>query len=131
MKFFSQEPAIYDSINVPVEYRKPLERIVVKDRKKITIISVDNVYYLEAQDDYVEIYTGEGKWLKQQTMKYFESVLEPTKFVRIHRKYIINLSQISKLDKLGKESHIAVLKFGHTLPVSRSGYINLKQELKI
>lgn len=115
----------------PQDYRQPLSRIVVKDRKEIVIIDVDKIYYLEAQDDYVEIHTAQGKWLKQQTMKYFEEALDETKFVRVHRKYIIKLDEIYKLDKLGKESHIAVLKSGVTVLVSASGYQKLKQQLGI
>ena len=114
-----------------IDYRKPLSRIVVKDRKEIVIIDVDNIHYLEAQDDYVELHTTQGKWLKQQTMKYFEEALDETRFVRVHRKYILHLDAMAKLDKLGKETHIAVLKSGATIPVSASGYQKLKAQLGI
>lgn len=115
----------------PQDYRQPLSRIVVKDRKEIVIIDVDKIYYLEAQDDYVEIHTAQGKWLKQQTMKYFEEALDETKFVRIHRKYILHLSELAKLDKLGKESYLVVLKSGASIPVSTGGYQKLKIQLGI
>jgi two-component system LytT family response regulator len=119
------------SLPTPQDYRQPLSRIVVKDRKEIVIIDVNNIHYLEAQDDYVEIHTAQGKWLKQQTMKYFEGALDETKFVRIHRKYILHLSELGKLDKLGKESYIVVLKSGTSIPVSTSGYQKLKIQLGI
>jgi two-component system, LytTR family, response regulator len=114
-----------------IDYRNPLTRVVVKDRKEIVIIDVDKIHYLAAQDDYVEIHTAEGKWLKQQTMKYFEQALDQTKFVRVHRKFILNLNQISKLDKLGKDTHIAVLKSGVNISVSNNGYKILKEQLGI
>jgi two-component system LytT family response regulator len=104
---------------------------VVKDRKEIVIIDIGDIHYLEAQDDYVAIHTAQGKWLKQQTMKYFEGALDETKFVRIHRKYILHLSELGKLDKLGKESYIVVLKSGTSIPVSTSGYQKLKIQLGI
>jgi two-component system, LytTR family, response regulator len=114
-----------------IDYRNPLTRVVVKDRKEIVIIDVEKIHYLVAQDDYVEIHTAEGKWLKQQTMKYFEKALDQTKFVRVHRKFLLNLNQLSKLDKLGKDTHIAVLKSGVNISVSNSGYKILKEQLGI
>ena len=113
------------------DYQKPLERIVIKDRKEISIIDVAEIDFLEAQDDYVEIYTAKGQWLKQQTMKYFEAGLDDQKFCRVHRKYIIQVEHLSKIDKLGKESYTAVLKSGQSIPVSLSGYNRLKSILGI
>ena len=115
----------------PIDYRKPLNRIVVKDRKEIVIIDVDKIHYLEAQDDYVELHTAQGKWLKQQTMKHFEEALDETRFLRVHRKYILHINEMAKLDKLGKHTYVAVLKSGVTIPVSASGYQKLKQHLGI
>lgn len=119
------------SLPTPQDYRQPLSRIVVKDRKEIVIIDVDDIHYLEAQDDYVEIHTAQGKWLKQQTMKYFEAALDETKFIRIHRKYILHLNEVAKLDKLGKESYLVILKSGASIPVSINGYQKLKLQLGI
>ena len=122
-----------DKLSVPsiADYQKPLNRIVIKERKEILIIDVNKIHYLEAQDDYVEIHTGHGKWLKQQTMKYFTEALDQTRFVRVHRRYILHLDEIAKLDKLGKETHMAILKSGATIPVSISGYQKLKLQLRI
>ena len=50
-----------------------IHRVVVKSRSKIHVIPVETITYLEAQDDYVMIYTHDSKHLKQKTMKYFES----------------------------------------------------------
>jgi two-component system LytT family response regulator len=122
------EPKVMPQV---ADYQKPLDRIVVKDRKEIIIIDVEEIDYLEAQDDYVEIHTAKGQWLKQQTMKYFETSLEGSKFCRVHRKYIIRVDGLSKLDKLGKETYNALLKNGQSIPVSQSGYIRLKDLLGI
>ena len=119
------------NIPSPQDYRKPLNRIVVKDRKEIVIIDIEKLHYLEAQDDYVALHTSQGKWLKQQTMKYFEEALDESKFVRVHRKYILHLNEMAKLDKLGKESYVVVLKSGAMIPVSAAGYQKLKIQLGI
>lgn len=106
-----------------------LHRVVVRTGSKISIIAVDKILYLEAMDDYVYIHTTQGKFLKQQTMKYFEEHLSAKDFVRIHRSHILALRELSKLEPYGKDAHVAVLKNGHELPVSRSGYGRLKEVL--
>ncbi len=109
--------------------REELSRIVVKSRNKIDIIPVDEIRYFEAQDDYVMIYTQDGHHLKQKTMKYFETHLNPKEFCRIHRSYLIRLEEISKLEPYEKDSWMLILKAGEKLKVSKSGYKLLKQQL--
>ena len=106
-----------------------LHRVVVRTGNRINIIAVDKIQYLEAMDDYVNIHTAESKFLKQQTMKYFEEHLPHKEFVRIHRSYILALKELSKLEPYGKDSHVAVLKRAGQLPVSKSGYAKLKKVL--
>ncbi len=105
------------------------ERVVVKTGTKIKIIPVHEIHYLEAADDYVKIYTAEGSFLKKQTMGYFEEVLSTSLFVRTHRSYMVNMQQITRIDPYEKENHVAVLKSGVKIPVSRAGYLKLKAVL--
>src|SRR6185295_14602907 len=105
------------------------QRIVVKSGSKIKIIPVHDVLYLEAADDYVKIHTKEGYFLKNKTMSHFEQVLDPQQFVRSHRSYIINVQQITRIDPYEKDNHIAILRSGAKVPVSRSGYGKLKEVL--
>lgn len=105
-------------------------RIVVKDGGKIKIIPIANVQYLEAADDYVKIYTSDFSFLKKKTMQYFEQLLQ-SNFIRIHRSYIVNSQLITRIDPYEKDSHLAVLTTGAKLPVSKAGYIKLKEVLGI
>ena len=104
-------------------------RIVVKNGSKIKIIPVHEVLYLEAADDYVKVHTGEGYFLKNKTMTHFEQVLDGHHFVRSHRSYIVNVQQITRIDPYEKDSHVAVLRSGIKVPVSRSGYMKLREVL--
>jgi two-component system LytT family response regulator len=106
-------------------------RVVVKENNHIKIIPTNNIRYLEAADDYVKIHTADGSFLKNKTMGYFEEMLESQNFVRIHRSYIVNIQLITRIDPYEKESHLAVLSIGLKLPVSKSGYVKLKQVLGI
>jgi two-component system LytT family response regulator len=107
-----------------------LERVVIKDGPKISVVQVDDIKYLEAQDDYIMIHSGEGKFLKQKTMKYFEEHLNPADFVRIHRSYIASVKRIKKIELLEKESYQIILEDKSTLPVSKSGYDKIKEIFK-
>lgn len=106
-----------------------LDRIVVKDRHKINIIPVDEVRYIESMDDYVMIYTASSRHMKQKTMKYFESALDPNHFIRIHRSYIVKVEEINEIQQYEKESYIVILHDKTKLKVSKTGYKNLKEIL--
>jgi len=106
-----------------------LDRIVVKSNQAINVIPTEDINYLEAQDDYVMIHTSGSRYMKKQTMKYFEDRLDPNQFIRIHRSFIANVTTISKLEPYEKESYLAVLKNGAKLKVSSSGYKVLKERL--
>ena len=107
-----------------------LDRIVVKLGSKIKVIPIDTVLYIESQDDYVMVYTTEGKYLKQQTMKYFEKHLESSVFCRIHRSYLVNVNTIKQLELYEKNSYLAVLSNGAKLRVSDTGYKALRGLMK-
>lgn len=81
---------------------------------------------LSAYDDYVKIYTQKEMFLKKKTMSYYENTLDPSQFVRIHRSYILQLSQITKIEPMEKDTHVASLKTGVKIPLSKSGYNKLK-----
>ena len=108
-----------------------LTRVVVKSRNKIDVLAVDQIKYFEAQDDYVMIYTNEGRFLKQKTMKYFETHLNSDEFCRIHRSYLVKIDQISQLQPYEKDHWLVILKSGESLKVSRNGFKLLKHQLEI
>jgi two-component system LytT family response regulator len=101
------------------------DRILIRDGGDVHVIPMAKIDYVEAQDDYV-CYRAEGKrYLKQQTLADVEVALDPTRFVRIHRSYILNVDRLAKLELYAKDSHAAILRDGTRLPVSRSGYTRL------
>ena len=111
----------------PAQY---LERIVVKDGSRVHIIPVSKLDYAEAQDDYVALAVEGKKHLKQQTLSNLEKALDPERFLRIHRSYIVNLDRLGKVEPYGKDTHVVILTTGAQLPVSRSGYARLREILE-
>ncbi len=106
-------------------------RIVVKNGANIKIIPVADVFYIEAYDDYVKIFTAEGKFVKKNTLSFYEQTLDEKLFLRVHRSYIIQLQQLTKIEPYDNNNHFAMLKNGGKIPVSRSGYLKLKEVLGI
>jgi two-component system LytT family response regulator len=106
------------------------ERIVVKDGARVHIIPTKQLDFVEAQEDYVAIHTGGKTYLKQQTISSLEETLNPSEYIRIHRSYIVSLEQVSKIEPYTKDSRIAVLKNGAQVPVSRTGYLRLREAME-
>lgn len=104
-----------------------LERIVVKDGAKVTVVPLDKLDFIQAQDDYVLLRFEGRSILKQQTLSNFEAQLPPDRFIRIHRSYILNLERLSKIEPDGKDSRDALLRDGTRLPISKQGWQRLKE----
>ncbi len=106
-----------------------LQRLLVRDGTKVHVIPVEQIDFIEAQDDYVCIRAEGKKHLKQEPLASLEEQLDPKQFVRIHRSFILNIERIAKIEPYAKDSRVAVLKDGTSLQVSRAGYAKLKQLL--
>ena len=104
-------------------------RIVLKDNGNIRIVPAQDINYLEANDDYVKIVTGERSYLKKSTLSQLEQSFDPKQFVRAHRSYLIPVSKIVRIEPYEKESHIAIMQCGAKIPVSKSGMTRLKSVL--
>ncbi len=75
-------------------------------------------------------FKSEGKqYLKDQTLAAVEAPLDPARFVRIHRSYLLNIERIARVELYAKDSRVAILRDGTRLPVSRAGYARLSKLL--
>jgi two-component system, LytTR family, response regulator len=106
-----------------------LERIVVRDGPKVQIIPVEQLDYIKAQDDYIALHSAGKDYLKQQTISSVEMQLDPVRFARIHRSYIVNLDRIVRIESFAKDSRIIVLRDDSRIPVSHAGFARLKTVL--
>lgn len=105
-----------------------IERITIRGGQKIKVIAVGEIAYLQAEGDYVAIVTAEGRFLKEQTMKYFEENLPLGAFVRVHRSFIVSIPHISRIEQSGRE-HAVVLRDGTRIRISDGGYKQLRGTL--
>jgi two-component system LytT family response regulator len=108
---------------------QPIDRIVIRDGADVHVVPVGRVDYVEAQDDYVSVVSGERSWLKEQTLGDLEGQLDGRRFVRVHRSYILNIDRLAKVEVYAKDSRVAILHDGRKVPISRSGYQRLQMLL--
>lgn len=106
-----------------------VDRVLVRDGHKVHVVPVDRLDYVQAQDDYVMLQTGDRGLLKEQPLSSLEAQLDPSRFVRIHRSYLINLARLERVELEAKDRRVAVLTTGVRLPVSRSGHQRLTAAL--
>lgn len=104
-----------------------LERVLVRDGAKVHVFPVERVDYFESQDDYVAIHCEGKVTLKPQTLGELERALDPARFVRVHRSVILNLERLARLERYAKDSHVAILRDGGQVPVSRAGHARLRE----
>lgn len=122
----SEGPQVAQMATEAATRNGPLERVLIRDGSRVHVIAAERIDTIEAQDDYVEI-LAEGKpYLKNQRLSELEEQLDQTRFVRLHRSWIVNVERIERIEQATKDSHCAVLKDGRKIPVSRSGYQKVK-----
>lgn len=109
----------------------PAGRIVVKSGHNIRIIPVEEILYVEAYDDYIKVHIKNDCFLKKQTMSTTELQLGDQKFARVHRSFIVNVSEITRIEPVGKETYLAVMRDGIKISLSKTGYARLKSLLGI
>ena len=105
------------------------ERILIRSGAKVEVVAVGRIDYILARDDYVGVMVGGRELLKQQTLAELAGQLDPQRFVRIHRSCVLNIDRLARLEAVTRQSHVAVLKDGTQLPVSRSGHARLSELL--
>ena len=108
----------------------PMDRVSVRTGDTLKIIPCTDLLYLKAEGDYVNLVTGEGRWLKEQTLKSFQESLPGTQFVRVHRSYLVNVTAISRIERYG-EQHLILLKNGEHIQISTAGYKALRSVLHL
>ncbi|HEY2953669.1 MAG TPA: LytTR family DNA-binding domain-containing protein [Candidatus Eisenbacteria bacterium] len=106
-----------------------VERILVKDGARVHVIPVARLDWIEAQDDYSAIQSEGRSYLKPRPLVELSAGLDPARFVRIHRSYVLNVERLARIEPYAKDSRIAILHDGKELPVSRAGYARLKELL--
>ncbi len=100
---------------------EPIRQLFVRERGRIRSIMANDIVRIEAADDYAEIFTGQSSHLMATRMKSLADRLDPTRFVRIHRSTIVNLTSIDEVESCGNGRYEVRMLDGTVLVASRSG----------
>ena len=95
-------------------------RIVFKSRGRILFLSVNDIRWIEAQENYVKICTGSESHLLRETIGHIEDRLDPEDFIRVHRSAIVNLHYVKEVKNEANGDAIVVLLSGEKIPISRT-----------
>lgn len=99
---------------------REVERIAIKTANKVLLLKKDQIDWVDADDNYINVHTGQEKHLLRETLASFEEKLGPRKFMRISRSVIVNIDRIKELQPLFHGEYSVILKDGTRLTLSRS-----------
>jgi two-component system LytT family response regulator len=95
------------------------KRIMVKRGKKICLLRIAEIDWVEAAEDYVFVHVRDAKFTLRSRMSSFEHLLPTDSFARIHRSFIVNLDRILELEPLNHGEFALTLEDKTTLTLSR------------
>ena len=107
---------------------EPLKKLFVRKKDLIFPLDVEDIFWLEANGDYVNLHTSDEKYMTNGTLTEFSNRLNENKFLQVHRSAIVNLDQIEKIEELGR-TLLIYMKNGAEVQASRSGSQLLKKLL--
>ena len=106
---------------------KPIDRIVIKNAGKVTIVQAAHIDWIAADGNYARLYVGRAVHLLRQTMKSLADQLDPDVFVRIHHSRIVNVQRVRELQPWAHGDYMVILQDGRRLTSSRSYSANLRR----
>jgi two-component system LytT family response regulator len=124
------DAAVENMVREAAGRNKPLGRVLIRDGAKVHVINSEKIEFIEAQDDYVQIRSEGKSYLKNQRLTELEGQLDAGHFLRIHRSYVVNIACVDRIEQATRDSHVAILKDGSRIPVSRSGYQKIREVLQ-
>ncbi|MEO8648804.1 MAG: LytTR family DNA-binding domain-containing protein [Acidobacteriota bacterium] len=100
--------------------KKYLDRLVVKSNGRVFFLKADEVDWIEAAGNYVNLHIGTESHLIRETMNGIEAKLDPAKFLRIHRSTVVNIDKIKELHPMFSGDYAVILRNGTELALSRN-----------
>lgn len=100
--------------------------LAIKKRGRILLIPIENVLFIKGAGAYTELFLAGGtKELHDKSLEKLEQLLSPS-FIRIHKSYLVKMSEVKQISVKTGSKYLAELKNGTTIPVGRTKYKDLK-----
>lgn len=110
-----------DALLAQVEAQPPRsrERLMVRTDGRLYFVRIDDIDWIEAAGNYVKLHVGRDTHLMRETMMGIEKMLDPTRFLRIHRSAIVNLDRVREMQPWFSGEYTVILRDGTQLRLSR------------
>ena len=107
-----------------------LDRLIVEQRGRMTVVAIDSVWWLESEGNYVRVHAASGTHLVRATLSGMEQRLDPRKFLRVHRSAIVALDAVVRVEPGDHGDALVQLRDGHSIVASRNHARDLRAALK-
>lgn len=110
-----------DELLAEMRRQQPLlRRILLREEGRIVFIDTRRIQWIEAQEKYVRIRADGNTWFHREAMNNLEARLDPARFSRVHRGYIVNMEHVRELRPVSHGDYELVLSDGTTVPLGRT-----------
>ena len=99
---------------------KAVQKLAIKSAGRVTFVKVEDIDWVEAADNYVNVHSGPAEHLLRETMTSLSARLPGEKFVRINRSCIVNLDRVKELQPMFHGEYTVILNDGTKLTLSRN-----------
>jgi two-component system LytT family response regulator len=106
------------------------ERLLLKHEGTVVVVPANEIDWIEAADNYVNVHARTGRYLVREPLKQIEAKLDPARFARAHRSAIVNLSRVKSLDPLTSGEYIITLTTSTRVTLSRGCRDDFKSRLE-
>ena len=105
-----QDPNEKHEMDKIVRYEKGLEKLLVKGKESMSFVTINDIILVQREDNSTVIYTQKDSFITSTSLTEVEEKLDKDQFMRSHKSYIINLSQITKILPYGRWTYIVKFK---------------------
>ncbi len=103
-------PPKNDELDKIVKYEKGLDKLLVKGKESLSFIDIKDIILIQRENSTTVIYTKNDSFTTSASLTEIETKLDPEQFMRSHKSYLINLSQIKKIEPYGRWTYIVIFK---------------------
>ena len=104
------EPVKHEEIDRIVKYERGLDKLLVKGKESMSFIDIKEIILIQRENSSTVIYTKQDCYTTSVSLADIETKLDPDQFMRSHKSYLINISQIKKIEPYGRWTYIVTFK---------------------
>jgi two-component system LytT family response regulator len=114
----------------PQPARRFLQRLAVEANEKIVLVRVEDIRWMQSSGNHIRLHLGKTSYLIRQSMKNLQRLLDPNRFLRVHRNAIVNLDHVEEFHLPPNGNMFVKLNDGLCLPLRKANRASLRKLLK-